>query len=29
VDAIKMEAIAKIPVGQVPKRIAMVHMAVD
>jgi YVTN family beta-propeller protein len=29
VDAIKMEAIAKIPVGQVPKRIAMVRMAVD
>ncbi len=29
VDAKKMQAIAKIPVGQVPKRIAMVRMAVD
>ena len=29
VDAIKMETIAKIPVGQVPKRIAMVRMALD
>jgi len=29
VDAEKMETIAVIPVGQVPKRIAMVHMAVD
>ncbi|PCJ17411.1 MAG: hypothetical protein COA96_17775 [SAR86 cluster bacterium] len=29
VDAERMETIAKIPVGQVPKRIAMVLMAVD
>lgn len=29
VDANKLEAIAKIPVGQVPKRVAMVRMAVD
>jgi len=29
VDAIKMEVITKIPVGQVPKRLAMVRMAVD
>ncbi|MBL4572418.1 MAG: YncE family protein [Gammaproteobacteria bacterium] len=29
VDAIKMEIITKIPVGQVPKRLAMVRMAVD
>ena len=29
VDAVQMKAIAKIGVGQVPKRIAMVHMALD
>lgn len=29
VDANKLEAIAKIPVGQVPKRVAMVRMAID
>ncbi len=29
VDAVQMKTIAKIGVGQVPKRIAMVHMALD
>ena len=29
VDAVAMKSIAKIPVGQVPKRVAMVRMALD
>lgn len=29
VDVEKMEAVARIPIGQVPKRVATVRMAVD